>query len=88
MHHELAGRPFEDALQNVSDKLTLGLLGWHACFIDVRPLGFVSANGAFCSHDLQKFQDTGVTHGPFLLQGVMHFPNRGWPSAPENAKNF
>src|SRR5580692_11258120 len=88
MHHELAGGAFENSLQHVSRQLPLSLLRRQACFIDVRPLGFVSPNRPFCRHNLQKFQDAGVPHGLFLQQRVVHFPNRGGPSSPENTQNF
>src|ERR1039457_3524510 len=88
MHHELAGGTFKHALQYISGKLAFGLLGGDTCFIDVRPLGFVSANRAFGRHNLQKLEHAGVAHGPGCLQSVMHLANGGGSLGPENPKDF
>src|SRR6266436_3287717 len=53
VHHELTRRALEYALQHIPRELPLGLLGGQACFIDVRPLHFVSPHGTFCRHDLE-----------------------------------
>src|ERR1700686_5064887 len=88
MHHELTGRTFENPLQHVPGKLLLGLLGGKACFIDVRPLGFVSTHRAFCGHDLQEFQYRGVAEVSFLAERLVDFANRGGAAIPEHAENF
>ena len=88
MHHELTGRTFENPLQHVAGKLLLGLLGGEAGFIDVRPLRFVSAHGAFCGHNLQELEDRGVAQLFFLAERFMNFANRGGSAVPEHAENF
>src|SRR5215469_6926402 len=82
VHHELACRSLEYALQHVSGELPLGLLGRKTCFIDVRTLGFVSANDTFCCHDLQQLQHGGVSQSPFLAKRFVHFPHGGGAAAP------
>ena|SRR2546427_5813991 len=88
MHHELAGGAFEYPLQHVSGKLALGLFGGQARFIDVRALGFVSANRSFCGHDLQKLQDAGVAEGLLLAESVVNFANCRRAACPEDAQDF
>src|SRR5579862_2258236 len=55
VQHELAGRAFEDALQNVARQLALRFLGRLTCFVDVGTLRFVSTDRALGGHDLEKF---------------------------------
>lgn len=88
MHHKLAGGAFEDALQHVPGDLAFGLLGGEACFIDVRPLGFVSLDRAFCRHYLQKLQNAGVAHGALFLQRVVNFAYGRRAAGPQNPENF
>ncbi len=88
VHHQLARRSLEYPLQHVPGELALGLLGGQACFIDVRPLGFVSPHRAFCRHNLQQLQDRGVSQGFLLAQGLMHFTHGRGAAGPQNAENF
>src|ERR1700722_9773893 len=88
MHHELARRTFEHSLQHVPGKLPLGLFRGKACFIDVRALGFVSAHGAFCGHNLQKLEHRRVTEIFFLTQRFVDFAHSRRSAVPKDAKNF
>src|SRR6266481_7810370 len=53
--HQLACRAFEHPLQDVADELPLCFRRWLACFVNVGPLLFVSADAALRGHNLQEF---------------------------------
>src|ERR1700733_4664497 len=72
VHHQVTGRPLKHPLQHVARKLPLGLRGRDARLIDVRTLGFVSPDNAFCSHYLQEFQDRGVSQGFGFFHRVVY----------------
>ncbi len=88
MHHELASGSLEHSLQHVACQLAFCLFRGPACLIDVRTLRFVSADRAFCGHDLQEFQDAGVAQGLGFAKRLVDFAHRGWAARPENTQDF
>ncbi len=60
MKHQFARRPFEHPLQDVPNELPLCFRRRLACLVNVGPLLFVSADGTFGGHNLQKLENRGV----------------------------
>src|SRR6266581_9071180 len=77
MKHQFARRPFEHPLQDVPNELPLCFRPRLACLVNVGPLLFVSAHGAFGGHNLQKFEDRGVAERLLFAQLFVDFPDRG-----------
>src|SRR6267143_2267817 len=88
MNHQLACRALEHPLQHVPHELPLCFRRRLACFVNVGPLLFVSADGALGGHNLQKFEDRGVAERLLFAQLFVDFPDRGRPTRPEDAKDL
>src|SRR3954467_10846819 len=86
MHHELARGTFKNALQHVPCQLPLGLLRRKACFIDVRPLRFVSPHGAFCGHNLEELQHRRVPERLLLAKRLVHFAHGSGAAGPQHTQ--
>src|SRR6202521_576893 len=86
--HQLACRALERPLQHVADELPLCFRRRLACFVNVGPLLFVSADGALGGHNLQKFEDCGVAERLLFAQLLVDLPDGRRPARPQDAKNL
>src|SRR6266480_388965 len=88
MKHQFARRPFEHPLQDVPNELPLCFRRRLACLVNVGPLLFVSADGTFGGHNLQKLENRGVAKGLPFPELLVHLPDRGRSARPKDAKDF
>src|ERR1700682_3663732 len=88
MNHQLACRALEHPLQDVPHELPLCFPRRLACFVNVGPLLFVSADSSLDGHNLQKFQNRGVAEVLLFTQLFVDFPDRGRPALPEYSQDF
>src|SRR6267143_2039501 len=88
MDHQLACRALEHPLQDVPHELPLCFRRRLACFINMGPLLFVSADGALGGHNLQKFQNCGVAEVLLFTQRFVDLSDRGRPALPEYSQDF
>src|SRR5882762_7642372 len=88
MNHQLACRALEHPLQDVPHELPLRFHRRLACFVNVGPLLFVSADSSLGGHNLQEFQNCGVAEVLLFAELFVDFPDRGRPALPEYSQDF
>src|ERR1700682_2579224 len=88
MDHQLACRALEHPLQHVPHELPLCFCRRLACFVNVGPLLFVSADSSLDGHNLQKFQNCGVAEVLLFTQRFVDLSDRGRPALPEYSQDF
>src|SRR5260370_21022651 len=80
MAHQFPCRTLKHSLQHVPNELPLRFCRRLACFINVRPLLFVSSHRALSGHNLQQLQPPGVAQVLLFTQRFVHLANRGRPA--------
>src|SRR5262249_36943219 len=87
LHHELARRSAERAIEQVAHQLPLrGLLAQPRA-IDVRAVALVAVDQALLRHDLQQLQRGRVRRGALLGQRLVHLSDGAGPALPEDAQD-
>src|SRR3954466_2417238 len=87
LHHELAGRAAEGAVQQVAHELALRRFLAEPCAIDVRAVALVALDEPLLRHDLEQLQRSGIRGLAIVGQLLVHLAHGAGSAFPENSQD-